>query len=79
MTSHIVSLLWLMDEQGRPAALPPLSGSGVDSLWTCPSIADGNRALLVESRRLITVIRIKSYEVAAVDDGSLTGPGASGQ
>jgi hypothetical protein len=46
---QIVSLLWLMDEQGRPGMLPPLSSSAVDPLWTCTSVADGNRALLVES------------------------------
>jgi hypothetical protein len=42
-------LVWLMDEQGRPGKLPPLSSSGVDPLWTCTPIAQGNGAVLVES------------------------------
>ncbi len=46
--SQITTLLWLMDEQGRPAALPPLNGM-VDPLTYCMSSEEGNGALLVES------------------------------
>jgi hypothetical protein len=46
--SQITSLLWLMDEQGRPGTLPPLSGM-VDPLTSCKASAEGNGALLVES------------------------------
>lgn len=47
---QVVSLLWLMDEQGRPSTLPPSSGGGVDPLSSCTSIVDGgNSALIVES------------------------------
>lgn len=46
--SKITNLLWLMDEQGRPATLPPLSGM-VDPLTSCKASAEGNGALLVES------------------------------
>jgi hypothetical protein len=46
--NQILSLLWLMDEQGRPATLPPLSGM-VDPLTSCKGIAEGNGAMLVES------------------------------
>ena len=46
--SKITNLLWLMDEQGRPATLPPLS-SMVDPLPPCTSSAEGNGAMLVES------------------------------
>lgn len=46
--SQITSLLWLMDEAGRPATLPPLNGM-VDPLASCRSMAEGNGALFVES------------------------------
>jgi hypothetical protein len=46
--SQIVGLLWLMDEQGRPATLPPLSGN-VEPLTSCKASAEGNGAMLVES------------------------------
>jgi hypothetical protein len=45
---NIMGLLWLMDEQGRPATLPPLNGM-VDPLTSCKSTAEGNGAMLVES------------------------------
>lgn len=46
--SKITNLLWLMDEQGRPATPPPLLGM-VDPLTSCKTTAEGNGALLVES------------------------------
>jgi hypothetical protein len=46
--NQITNLLWLMDEQGRPATLPPLSGM-VDPLSSCKASAEGNGAMLVES------------------------------
>ena len=46
--SHIVGLLWLMDEQGRPATLPPLVGM-TDPVSSCKASAEGNGAMLVES------------------------------
>jgi len=46
--SQIVGLLWLMDEQGRPTALPPLVGM-TDPLSSCKASAEGNGAMLVES------------------------------
>ena len=46
--SRIAALLWLLDEQGRPATLPPLNGM-VDPLTSCKASAEGNGALLVES------------------------------
>jgi hypothetical protein len=36
---QVLALLWLMDEQGHPAALPPLNGI-VDPIATCPRRAD---------------------------------------
>ncbi len=46
--SHIMGLVWLMDEQGHPSTLPPLVGM-TDPLTSCKSTAEGNGALLVES------------------------------
>jgi hypothetical protein len=46
--NQIVNLLWLMDEQGRPATLPPLVGM-TDPLSSCLASAEGNGAMLVES------------------------------
>jgi hypothetical protein len=46
--SHIVGLLWLMDEQGRPATLPPLVGM-TDPLSSCKGYTEGGGAGLVES------------------------------
>jgi hypothetical protein len=46
--SNIMGLLWLMDEQGRPATLPPLVGM-TDPLTSCKATAEGNGAMLVES------------------------------
>ena len=46
--SQIVSLLWLMDEQGRPVSRPPLVGM-TDPLSSCQASAEGNGAMLVES------------------------------
>jgi hypothetical protein len=46
--SNIIGLLWLMDEQGRPATLPPLVGM-TDPLTSCKATAEGNGAMLVES------------------------------
>ena len=46
--TQIMGLLWLMDEQGRPATLPPLSGM-VDPLTSCKLTAEGNSATVVES------------------------------
>lgn len=46
--SQIVSLLWLMDEQGHPSTLPPLNGM-VDPLTSCMGNEEGNGAILVES------------------------------
>jgi hypothetical protein len=46
--SQIVSLLWLMDEQGRPATLPPLVGI-TDPLRSCEGYEEGNADSLVES------------------------------
>ena len=45
---QIMNLLWLMDEQGRPAALPPVTGM-VDPLNACKGTAEGNSAMVVES------------------------------
>lgn len=44
----IVSLLWLMDEQGRPVALPPLVGM-TDPLRSCEGFEEGTADSLVES------------------------------
>ena len=46
--SQIVSLLWLMDEQGRPVTLPPLVGM-TDPLRSCEGFEEGNADSLVES------------------------------
>lgn len=46
--SQIVSLLWLMDEQGRPVTLPPLVGI-TDPLRSCEGFEEGNADSLVES------------------------------
>lgn len=46
--SPIVGLLWLMDEQGRPATRPPLVGM-TDPVSSCQASAEGNGAMLVES------------------------------
>ena len=46
--NQIMSLLWLMDEQGRPATLPPLAGM-VDPLTSCKATAEGEGAMVVES------------------------------
>ena len=46
--SHIMGLLWLMDEQGHLATLPPSSGM-VDPLTSCKASAEGNGAMFVES------------------------------
>ncbi len=46
--NQIMSLLWLMDDHGRPAALPPLAGM-VDPLTSCKTTAEGNGAMVVES------------------------------
>ena len=44
----IVSLLWLMDEQGRPVALPPLVVM-TDPLRSCEGFEEGTADSLVES------------------------------
>ena len=46
--SQIVSLLWLMDEQGRPVTLPPPVGM-TDPLRSCEGFEEGNADSLVES------------------------------
>ncbi len=51
--SQIVSLLWLMDEQGRPVALPPLVGT-TDPLRSCEGFEEGNADSLVESPPVMT-------------------------
>ena len=38
--SQVQALLWLMDEEGRPAKPPPLSSSGVDPITSCPRRTD---------------------------------------
>jgi hypothetical protein len=42
---QIAALLWLLDEQGRPAALPPLHDGVVDPITSCPRRADAQHVV----------------------------------
>jgi hypothetical protein len=42
---QIAALLWLLDEQGRPAAPPPLHDGVVDPITSCPRRADAQHVV----------------------------------